>query len=709
MKADKNNSTGRYRIIIGLMTLLGLYIMGTALRTMLPPQKEYWEEVSKRFTKANIPEPAARGNLLGCDGQILVGTLPRYRLLMDFRVADPDSTSKRRTEEWREEAYRTHFDSLAIGLARIFPDYSVKWFRERLEKGRKSKRFSYRIYPGYASYIQYQECLKLPILCESSLKSGFHVEEILQRHKPYGPLASRTLGDLYRDSDRAKCGLELSFDSILRGTPGSSHRTKLRSEWHKYIDQKPIDGHDLVTTIDINLQDMVDRTLRNKLMEPTVNGELGIAVVMEVKTGDIKAIANLTRAGDGQYYEMKNNAVSDLMEPGSTFKTASIMVALEDGKITKNTTVDTGSGIYNMHGSKMKDHNWNRGGYGVLDVSGVLEYSSNIGVSRLIDQAYHEDPDEFVRGLNREGVGRALHLPFVGAGEPWVRHPEKQGRYWKNWSKTALAWMSIGYETMLPPISTLTFYNAIANNGRMVKPRFVTAELEEGRVVREFPVEEIMPSICKPSTLADIQEILEKVVSKGLGKKAGNGGKYFRVSGKTGTAMIASGSGGGYRSGTPRYMVSFCGYFPSEAPKYSCIVCIVKRGLPASGGGQCGPVFSEISQYIMSKGMYRDAEEAADSTSVFVPNVAQSNAQQTRELAKELGLDIRDINECAADTVAMGIVPDVKGMGARDAVYEMQRRGLKVKLHGSGRVKEQNMPPGTHVVKGKTITLTLKE
>jgi cell division protein FtsI (penicillin-binding protein 3) len=357
----------------------------------------------------------------------------------------------------------------------------------------------------------------------------------------------------------------------------------------------------------------------------------------------------------------------------------------------------------------MKDHNWNRGGYGVLDVSGVLEYSSNIGVSRLIDQAYHDDPDAFVRGLNREGVGRPLHLPFVGAGEPWVRHPEKQGRYWKNWSKTALAWMSIGYETMLPPISTLTFYNAIANNGRMVKPRFVTAELEEGRVVREFPVEEIMPSICKPSTLADIQEILEKVVSKGLGKKAGNGGKYFRVSGKTGTAMIASGSGGGYRSGTPRYMVSFCGYFPSEAPKYSCIVCIVKRGLPASGGGQCGPVFSEISQYIMSKGMYRDAEEAADSTSVFVPDVAQSNAQQTRELAKKLGLDIRDINECAADTVAMGIVPDVKGMGARDAVYEMQRRGLKVKLHGSGRVKEQNMPPGTHVVKGKTITLTLKE
>ena len=708
MKPDKNNSIGRYKAIIAIMGLVGLFILGTALRTMLPPRSEYWAEVSKRFTKSNIPVPAARGNLLGCDGQILVGTLPKYRLLMDFRVADPDSASKARTEQWRDTMFWAKLDSISAGLARIFPEHDAQWFRRRLIDGKKRGRWAYRIYPGYASYIQYRECLKLPMLRESSLKSGFHVEEILQRHKPYGSLASRTLGDLYRDSDRAKCGLELSFDSILRGTPGSSHRTKLRGGWHTYVDQQPVDGHDLQTTIDIDLQDVVERSLRNKLMEKDVNGELGIAVVMEVKTGDVKAIANLTRAGDGKYYEMKNNAVSDLMEPGSTFKTASIMVALEDGKITKNTRVDTGSGVYRMHGSNMKDHNWHRGGYGELTVTQVLEYSSNIGVSRLIDDAYHNDPDAFVRGLNREGVGLELNLPFVGAGEPWVRHPKKEGRFWTNWSKTALAWMSIGYETMLPPISTLTYYNAIANNGCMVKPRFVTAELNEGRVVREFPTEVIKQSICKPSTLADIQEILEKVVSEGLGKKAGNGGKYFKVSGKTGTAMIASGSGGGYRSGTPRYMVSFCGYFPSEAPKYSCIVCIVKRGLPASGGGQAGPVFSEISQYIMSKGVYRAPSEAADTTSVFTPEVASGDHEATRSLVKEMGLDTKQIGESQPDTTSIDQVPDVRGMGASEAVYKLQERGLKVKLNGCGLVHEQSLPAGSPA-KGKTITLTLKE
>ncbi len=709
MKLDKNNSIGRYRGIIFITAFVGLCILGKALRTMLPPKSEYWMEVSKRFTKANIPVQAARGNLLGCDGQILVGTLPKYRLLMDFRVADPDSASKARTIAWRDSAFAVCADSIAIGLANIFPEYDAKWFRQRLADGKKRGKFAYRIYPGYASYIQYKECLKLPMLRESSLKSGFHVEEILQRHKPYGSLASRTLGDLYRDSDRAKCGLELSFDSILRGTPGSSHRTKLRGAWHTYIDQEPVDGHDLMTTIDIELQDVVDRALRKKLMEKEVNGELGIAVVMEVKTGDVKAIANLTRAGDGKYYEMKNNAVSDLMEPGSTFKTASIMVALEDGKITKDSRVDTGNGIYRMHGSNMKDHNWHHGGYGELTVSGVLEYSSNIGVSRLIDDAYHDDPDAFVRGLNREGVGLELNLPFVGAGEPWVRHPVKQGRFWKNWSNTALAWMSIGYETMLPPISTLTFYNAIANNGCMVKPRFVTAELNEGHVVREYPTEVIKQSICKPSTLADIQEILEKVVSQGLGKKAGNGGKYFKVSGKTGTAMIASGSGGGYRSGTPRYMVSFCGYFPSEAPRYSCIVCIVKRGLPASGGGQAGPVFSEISQYIMSKGVYREPSEAADSNSVYVPRVANGNVEQTRTLVKKMGLDTDEIAESKTDTMPANKVPDVRGMAASEAVYSLQQRGLKVKLNGIGLVKEQSIAPASPVTKGSTITLTLHE
>lgn len=703
MKADKNNSIGRYRILLIFICIIGVYIFGKALSTMLPPNSSYWAEVEKRFTKEDISIPANRGNLLDCNGLILSGSVPEYRLYLDFKVIDPDSANQARTAHFRDSVFNHCLDSIVTGLARIFPDRDEAWFRKRLLNGKKRGGFSYRIYPRHATYIQYRQCKELPLLRESAMKGGFHGDEVLQRKKPYGALASRTLGDLYKDSDAAKFGLELSFDSILRGEPGISHRTTIRNKRLSFIDKEPVNGHDLVTTLDINIQDFADRAVRKKLRE--IGGDIGIAVVMEVKTGDVKAIVNLTRGNDNEFHEMKNNAVSDLMEPGSTFKTASIMVALDDGHITKNTRIDTGNGIYMMYKRPMKDHNWRKGGYNELTVTQVLEYSSNIGVSRLIDQAYHDDPDKFVCGLNRIGVGIPLNLPFVGKGEPRVRHPQKKGRYWTNWSNTALPWMSIGYETMLPPISTLTFYNAIANGGKMVKPRFVKAELKDGQVVREFPTEVIKESICKPSTLADIQEILEKVVSEGLGKKAGNGGKFFKVSGKTGTAQVAG--KGGYHSGVARYMVSFCGYFPSDAPQYSCIVCIVKNNTPASGGGQCGPVFREISQYIMSKGNLREAEEAGDTNSVYVPQVARGPQHKAKEILK--ALDIKDgINENAADTTALDKMPDLTGMGARDAVFEMQNRGLRVRLTGKGHVKAQSIHPGSHVEKGKTVTLTLE-
>ena len=703
MKADKRNSIGRYRILLIVMAIIGVYVFGKAIRTMISPQKDYWIAVDKRFTKENIPIPANRGNLLDCNGRILSGSVPEYRLYMDFRVIDPDSAHKAKTEAFRDSVFNHCLDSIALGLESIFPDKSAAWFRKRLLDGKKRGGFSYRIYPKHATYIQYKQCKELPLLRESAMKGGFHGEEIMQRKKPYGILASRTLGDLYKDSNAAKFGLELSFDSILRGEPGLSHRSTIRNRRLSFIDKEPSDGHDLMTTIDIDIQDFADRSLRNKLHE--LEGEIGIAIVMEVKTGDVKAIVNLTRGNDGEYYEMKNNAVSDLMEPGSTFKTASIMVAMEDGHINKNTRIDTGNGIYLMYKREMKDHNWRKGGYNELTVTQVLEYSSNIGVSRLIDQAYHDDPDKFVRGLNKIGVGIPLNLPFAGKGEPIVRHPEKQGRYWKNWSNTALPWMSIGYETMIPPISTLTFYNAIANGGKMVKPRFVKAELENGQVVREFPTETIKESICKPSTLEQIQEILEKVVSEGHGKKAGNGGKYFLVSGKTGTAQVAG--KGGYHNGPKKYMVSFCGYFPSDAPQYSCIVCIVKYNTPASGGGQCGPVFRDISQYIMSKGEFREASEAKDTNYVHHPMVAKGRNDKTKVILDALDLEDSTSGD-TSDSIPVNRVPDLRGMGARDAVYIMQERGLKVKLKGKGHVKAQNMPPGTIIETGKCITLTLE-
>lgn len=687
MKPDKNNSIGRFRIIFLGLCLLGIYIVSCALYTMLT-KREYWTEVSKKFIRENINIPAKRGNIYDCKGRLMAGSVPEYRLYMDYVVIDKDSAARCKAQFWRDSVFDATLDTIAEGLARIFPNKNrsytenTKWFRNRLLEGKKRRSHAWRIYPRNATYIQYKECKELPLFRETAYKGGFYTDEIMQRKHPYGSLASRTLGSLRVDSNAAKNGLELSYDTILRGKDGVSHSVKMRNKRVQVTDIDAEDGHDLISTIDVDIQDMAEKALVAKLKEPMVNGILGMAIVMEVPTGEVKAIVNMHRGKDGNYYEMKNSAVSDLMEPGSTFKTASMMLAMDDGHATLNTKVDCNKGIFPMHGRQMKDHNWHRGGYGVLSFSQILEYSSNIGVSRIIDDAYRDNPQRYVDGLRRLGIGIPLDLPFVGKGEPRIPQPNSKIRYW---SKSDLPWMSIGYVTQQPVISTLAFYNGIANGGKIVRPKFIKAEMKDGQIIREFPTEVLVEQMCKPSTLKNIQFCLNNVVSIGLGKKAGNGGKLFQVSGKTGTAQVASGTKG-YHSGTTRYMVSFCGYFPSEAPKYSCIVCIVKDGLPASGGGQCGPVFSQISQFIMAQTVERDASELADSLSVFTPTNKAARSEADNNLEK---------------------VPDVRGMGAKDAVYVLKKRGIRVTIQGVGTVKSQSIAPGTAVTKGQKIMLVL--
>lgn len=698
MSTNKDKATKRYIFIFMIMFLFGLYILGKAVYTMLPPESNYWKEVGNNSKTDQID--ACRGNILSCDYRVLSGTVPKYILYVDFAVSDPDSSSRAKTIAFRKFAFRDNLDSIADGMARIFPDRDAEWFRNRLKMGKSSGKFAFRIYPKLATYDQYRACKELPFFREGRFRSGFHADELFLRLKPYGSLASRTIGELQNDTTgKAKCGLELSFDSILRGKPGLQHTIRVRNSVVSVVDVPVENGHDLLTTIDIDLQDFADRTLRRKLKEEGVNGEIGVAIVMEVQTGDVKAIVNLSRAKDGEYYEMDNHAIYDRWEPGSTFKTGSIMVALEDGKITLDKEVDCSPGIVNMHGRSMKDHNWYKGGYGTLKVEDILGQSSNIGVSKIIDEAYGSDPAAYVDGLAREGVGIPLDLPFHKVPAPIIPHPNSKEHYW---SKTDLPWMSIGYVTMLPPISTLTFYNAIANNGKMVKPRFVTAELKDGEVVREYPTEVLRERICKPSTLKDIQYCLEHVVSKGLGGKAGNGGRLFKVSGKTGTAQFSENRSYASR----KYMVSFCGYFPSDDPKYSCIVCIKKHGLPASGGGQCGPVFREISEYIMSRDSMRSIEMAADTNSVYVPGVTRGSSSRAEAIVKNMGLDEGSVNVIEPDTVSLNKVPDVTGMGVKDAVYVLQERGLKVRINGCGQIARQDIAAGTPAIKGQCITLT---
>jgi cell division protein FtsI (penicillin-binding protein 3) len=386
------------------------------------------------------------------------------------------------------------------------------------------------------------------------------------------------------------------------------------------------------------------------------------------------------------------------MEPGSTFKTASIMVALEDGYITPDQEVDTKNGVYKMYGSFMRDHNWVHGGYGVIDITKVLMVSSNIGVSRVIDENYHHQPEKFVDGLYKLGIATPLNLDIPGAAkQPNIRRPTKD-----NWSRTALAWMSIGYETQVPPMNTLAFYNAIANNGVMVKPKFVKAIVKDGKVIEEIPTEVLNPAIASPKTLEQIQVILEKVVSEGLGKKAGS--KQFRVSGKTGTAQVSQGKGG-YKNGIKQYLVSFCGYFPSEDPKYSCIVAIQKSGLPASGGLMAGSVFSEIAERVYAKHLATDLKEAKDSTAILIPDVKKGITKDANFILQEI-----DATHVALDKeleLDSKRVPNVIGMGAKDAVYLLENAGLKVQLSGMGKVKSQSIHAGNTLHKGKTIHLRL--
>lgn len=679
MNFDKKRTIPRYLVIIIPMTLLGLGIIGKAAYEMTV-QKDYWETVRKRLATQQKDIPAVRGNIYSSDGQLMVGSMPIYDLRMDFVIKDPDSTAERRLRIRRDTLWRNEADSFCLGLAELFPRHTAKEYRAMIEKGRLEKRRRNFLLVRSASYIQYREAMRLPYARHGAIATGFYAEEIPQRQKPYGAMATRTLGSLMSTNDSARNGLELAYDSILRGTAGKRHREKVRRQWMDRVDVEPIDGLDLISTIDVGLQDAAEKILTRKLQE--INAEVGVVILMEVQTGDVKAIANMTRIAPGIYAEVKNDAITNLWEPGSTFKTASMMVALEDGVITRADSVQVGNGVYMMHGRPMKDHNWRKGGYGRrISVDECLMFSSNVGVSRIIDEHYHNHPEKYVDGLYREGVGVAFDLPFTGQGYPKVRRPKPDG---SNWSKTALAWMSIGYETQIPPIYSLTFYNAIANNGRMVKPRFVRAIQKDGVTLKEFPVEAVKERICKPSTLRDIHEILERVVNDptGLGKKAGC--KQFKVCGKTGTAQIAD-EHGSYHSSPARYMVSFCGFYPSEAPKYSCIVCIKKSGLPASGGGQAGPVFSELAQYAMSKGVFRPAEAAADSTSIF----AQPQPSALPEVKE-------------------GYVPDTRGLGARDAVKLLEAQGLKVKIKGHGHVKSQSLPEGAKAEKGASITLEMR-
>ena len=696
----------RYFAIAVVMTLIGFAIVGKAMYIMTA-KKQYWSDVASRLKRDSVIVKPNRGNILSCDGQLMASSIPEYKVFMDFQAGTDDSLGlARRDSMWTEK-----MDSICDGLNKIFPQKTAAEFKahllEGMQKVQKNGKVGARHWPIWKRRIDYNtfcEVKQLPIFKEKMYKGGFHWEEYNARRKPFTTLAQRTIGDLFGEIDSAKNGLELAFDKELRGTNGLMHRRKVLQ---KYLDipvLAPIDGADIVTTIDVGMQDLAERALIDELKDPQVNGEMGVAILMEVKTGDVKAIVNMTRGADGEYYEMVNNAISFCCEPGAGCKTASLLVALDDGVIDTTMTINTGCGVMEMHGRPMKDHNWRRGGYGTISVPRALEVSSNIGVSWIIDKYYGSNPTKYVKGLYRVGIHEDLKLPIMGYHPPYIRMPDtKTTDRAKYWSKTTLPWMSIGYETQIAPINTVAFYNAIANDGKMMQPRFVKQLVKDGQVIKEYEPVVLKERIAKPQAIKTMQTILEHVVSQGLGKKAGS--KSFKVAGKTGTAQVAD-QHGSYHSGTTRYWLSFCGFFPADEPRYTCIVCIRKSGLPASGGGMSGVVFHHIAEGVMAQNLKRSVDDAHDENSVMTPDVKGGDIAASNYVLRQLG--VKAGNHIDEQKTSKAIVPNVIGMGARDAVYQLESRGVKTRLKGRGRVKSQSIYSGTAIKQGMVCDLTLE-
>lgn len=703
----------RYAFVASVLVLAGFAILGKAMYTMTV-KKDYWLAVGDRFVKENDTVPPTRGNILADNGEVLAASLPEYKLFMDYMSWEKDSVRREKEQAKRDSLLTAKADSISEGMHRIFPDIDPVAFKQHLLEGREKKSHHWPLYKKRVTYIQYRQCKELPLFKLSPNTGGFHVEEIKTRKNPYGRLAIRTIGDLYKGKDSARTGLELSFDSVLRGKPGIAHRQKVLNRYLTIIDKPAEDGCDIMTTLNVGMQDICEKALGDKLRE--IEAQSGVCILMEVGTGDIKAMTSLQRMADGTYAEVNPDAVKNLYEPGSVFKPMSFLVGMDDGFIKMTDVVDVGCGIKEMYGRKMRDANWRSGGSGVVTVPQILQKSLNVGVSTLIDRYYHNDPRKFVEGIYRIGVAEDLQIPIPGYAKPRIRMPKEDG---SNWSKTALPWMSIGYETQIPPITTVTFYNGIANNGKLVRPRLVKAILKGGEVVKEFPVVVLREQMARPEAVKNIQDCLESVVSVGLGKKAGS--KYFHTSGKTGTAQIWTKNGF-----CSEYLISFAGYFPSENPLYSCIVCI-RKGAPASGGGMCAPVFRRVAETVMAQRRSSDYSTARDTLNCMQPVVCAGNLQAAETVLDELRIarngDLPEqegalpwgVCQTRQDGLTLSTVtgeeshtvPDVKGYGLRDAMFRLEKAGLRVKVKGVGRVSAQSLKPGTTIEAGQEIELVL--
>ena len=727
-KKAKKVVLARYGVIVTFLMLFAVMIIFTASRLVFSSEGKKWREVGEKETvirdRVILPE---RGSIYTHDGRLLATTEPLYSIYMDFWA-----------DGMEKDTLNKYVGELSQALAKKFPDRQAAQYkslilngwkmreeeerqiRENQERGidkRVPIRSRYvKILRRDISYVDLKEIRTYPFWNQRSNRSGLIAEERNARKKPFGNLATRTVGNVYKDLDKGGAsGLELKYDSLLRGVHGVKFRQKIQGKWMDVVEKPAEAGWDIVTTLDAEIQDITERALREKLIE--TEAESGTAIIMEVRTGEIKGIANLDRMSNGAYAEGNPNAFSYMNEPGSTFKTVTTMVALDDGVVTPTDSFYVGNGLFQYNRRWVRDHYWRRGqDRGYLTVAEGMAISSNVVMSKIALKGYEDNPRKFVEGIDRIGLRKQLQwdVPLKGIeGTSSIRFPDDKSNYW---SRTTLPWMSFGYETQVPPIYMLMFYNAIANGGKMIKPFIARQFVKDGKVLKQMEAEVVTPMMCKENTLQQIHEMLVGVVEEGTARVVAS--DYFQVAGKTGTAQIAS--GGGYGG----YYVSFCGYFPANEPMYTIFVGIRKpKGVP-SGGGMSGMVFKNIAEQTYIRKVRLTVEDyPVDSLLQKEPPLKNGNWTHSRKMLTLLGLPAGETEEPAEwvhvekDSTAYlpkplivngSLVPNVRGMGARDALYLLEEAGLRVLLSGAGRVVSQSISPGSRLVKGQTITITLK-
>ncbi len=665
MATQKKNILNRLYVFFGFLTLFFIAII-LKLTNIQYVEGEKYRNLSEKRTIKNDTIHANRGNIYADDGSLLATSMSRYEIRMD--ASKPEDNA----------VFEENIQGLSVALSKMLgktPDYFVRLIRKA--RNRKPIPNKYLLIARNIGYLDYQKMKTFPIFNLGMYKGGFIANQSTKREHPLGKIAERTIG---YDDYRGAPGIEGAYKKYLRGKLGWRLKQRIsQGQWKPINDSnelEPQDGRDIVTTINVNIQDIAHHSLLRKL--EYYQAEHGCVVVMETKTGEIKAISNLGRGSNGKYYEKRNYAIWESHEPGSAFKVMSMVAALELQAIDTSTVVDTGNGRYRMYGRYINDSH--RGGYGKISAARALEVSSNIGFARLIDEKFNKNPNRFINQLKKMHLNKPLGLPLKGEGIPEIPAPGD-----KKWSKNALPSIAYGYNLRLTPLQTLTFYNAIANDGKMVKPRLVKAIKSWDQKVMAFEQEVIDSKICSQQTVDKVKVMLKNVVVRGTAEKLYS--KEFSMAGKTGTARTEYWMDDWEEN--KRYISSFTGYFPADNPKYSCIVVIHKPNLEKGyyGADVSGPVFKDIAQKI-----YTDAPLLKE-----IENIEPQFTTVDKDFDKYNNFSDRKLKT----------IPNVKGMVGMDAISLLENLGLKVKTTGNGKVKNQSIKKGERLKKGTVIKLEL--